>query len=116
MVTAHAHVGVSYRRLDYWARMGYLRPHGEGCGSGRRRAWSEPELRVASVMARLVDAGLALPIAAAVARQIVESANPTGYARLAEGVYLSVVVDIDAATKPRRARTRPVAARSDRAR
>ena len=73
-MTAHARaVGISYRRLDYWTRAGYLRPANSGLGSGVWRQWSEHELNVARAMARLVTAGLTVPVAARCARAHVES-------------------------------------------
>jgi DNA-binding transcriptional MerR regulator len=105
-------VGVSYRRLDYWARCGYLRPEHAG-GSGVWRRWPEHELRVAAVMVRLLDAGLTLAAAAEIARAAIDEGEATHYAHVAEGVYLVVVVDLDVPpAKPRRARKRPVAERS----
>jgi len=94
MTATAAALGVSYRRLDYWARCGYLRPHGEGAGSGRRRRWSERELRVAALIVRLVDAGLTLPVAAQIARAAVVAEKPTHYEHLGDGLYLSLVVDV----------------------
>jgi MerR-like DNA binding protein len=60
--------GMSYRQLDYWVRRGYLRPGNVGAGSGSTRVWSKDELRVASLMARLVQAGLPPATASMVAR------------------------------------------------
>lgn len=94
MSTTAAALGVSYRRLDYWARCGYLRPYGQGAGSGRRRRWSERELRVAALIVRLADAGMTLPVAAQIARAAVKADKPTHYEHLGDGVYLSVVVDV----------------------
>jgi hypothetical protein len=100
-------VGVSYRRLDYWARCGYLRADGEGSGSGVRRRFSDDELRVAQLMARLVDAGLTVPTAANVARcAIADERGGSAYAHLAEGVYLSVVLDLGDVAANERTRDR----------
>jgi DNA-binding transcriptional MerR regulator len=95
MNTAHA-LGISYRRLDYWTRHGYLRPGTNGSGSGYRRQWPDDELAVAALMARLVGAGLVLDVAARIARAAVESGQLTHYVLLADAVYLSVVVDVTA--------------------
>jgi hypothetical protein len=59
--------GVSYRQLDYWARLGYLRPQHAG-GSGYWRQWSDDELLVARKMGALVAAGVGLATAERVAR------------------------------------------------
>jgi hypothetical protein len=59
---------ITYRRLDYWAAKGWLRPEG-GVGSGRVRKWSDAELEVAARMGRYVDdLGVSPPIAAYAAR------------------------------------------------
>jgi DNA-binding transcriptional MerR regulator len=87
-------LGVSYRRLDYWTRRGYLKPDGNGLGSGYWRRWPDDELAVAALMARLVGAGLVLDVAAKIARAAIESGQLTHYVLLADAVYLSVVVDV----------------------
>ena len=58
---------VTYRNLDYWTRLGYLRPEHEG-GTGNSRKWPEGELEIARRMGRLTAAGLPLAFAAAMAR------------------------------------------------
>jgi DNA-binding transcriptional MerR regulator len=60
--------GVSYRRLDFWTRSGYLRPNNPMPGTGTSRDYPPDEVVVARRMARLVDAGIAIPIAARIAR------------------------------------------------
>jgi DNA-binding transcriptional MerR regulator len=94
MSTTATALGVSYRRLDYWARHGYLRPDGNGGGSGYRRRWPDDELAIAALMARLVGAGLGLDVAAKIARAAVESGKLTHYVLLADGVYLAIVVEV----------------------
>ena len=59
--------GVSYRQLDYWCRRGYLRPVHTG-GSGAPRRWTQAEVDIAQLMARLVAAGLPPLVAEQVAR------------------------------------------------
>jgi hypothetical protein len=78
--------GVSYRQLDHWARQGWLFPTRGGIGTGHRREWSETEIRVAEMIARLRSAGLELPAAAAAARSIVYD----GWAELDEGITITV--------------------------
>lgn len=70
--------GITYRQLDYWARMGYLRPTGNGRGSGYWRKWPYEERRIAVVMARLVNAGVAVPVSASAAREAVDRAGGAG--------------------------------------
>lgn len=45
--------GVSYRQIDYWARLGYIRSTGAGAaGSGSRRRWTLDDVqRIAAVSA-----------------------------------------------------------------
>jgi DNA-binding transcriptional MerR regulator len=59
--------GITYRRLDFWVRQGYLRPAGQ-TGTGHRRKWPESEVRVARHMSRLIDAGWTVAAAARIAR------------------------------------------------
>jgi DNA-binding transcriptional MerR regulator len=64
---ALAATGISYRRLDFWASKGYLRPEGGG-GSGRARRWPEAELQVGARMGVYVDRGLTPAVAEYAAR------------------------------------------------
>lgn len=73
--------GLSYRQLDYWVRVGYLRPGNPTGGSGTVRSWPDDELAVAQTMARLVAAGLTVAAAHMVAR---------GDAEIAPGVRVLV--------------------------
>ena len=50
--------GITYRQLDNWVRLGWLRPVEPEPGSGHRRLFPEREWQRAGVMARLVNAGL----------------------------------------------------------
>lgn len=70
--------GVTYRRLDYWTRIGYLsaeQPKGEG--SGNPRLYSEGEIRVAAWLGILCETGMTLAHAAPIARDL----EATGRAR-----------------------------------
>lgn len=92
-----AAAGLSYRKLDYYARRGYLRPEGNNNGKpGWRRYWPDREIDVAITLARLTDAGLGLDVAARAARSIVDAwyaapapARPA-CVQLAEGVVVEV--------------------------
>lgn len=59
---------VSYRKLHYWTRTGYLKASG-GDGPGVRRLWPDSEPRVAIAMTRLCAVGLSLAEAASIARR-----------------------------------------------
>lgn len=60
--------GLSYRQLDYWTRRGYLLPVENSPGSGRERHFTLWETRVARRMGGLVEAGLTVESASAIAR------------------------------------------------
>lgn len=89
--------GATYRQLDYWATLGYLRfpddpenPPAAGRseanpGSGWARTWLPDELRVAAVIVRLLAAGLKLHVAASAARELCDGAEAV---ELAPGVTL----------------------------
>lgn len=80
-------LGITYRQLDHWSRMGYLQPsrqdHGKSRSSGSSRVWTPEELRIARLMGRLVHAGLTPQAAAKAAR----SGLPR---QIAEGIWIEV--------------------------
>jgi DNA-binding transcriptional MerR regulator len=88
--------GVTYRQLDYWARLGLVRPLGNGSGSGVARRWPERELRVVALIGRLVRAGLTLDAAAGAARTAATAHDlhdvETVRVQLAPGVHLEVIL------------------------
>lgn len=61
-------LGLSYRQVDYWTRLGYLHAIRPDVGSGKLRLWPESEVRVAARMGRLVRAGVSPADAERVAR------------------------------------------------
>lgn len=62
-------IGLTYRQVDYWCRRGYLRPSGDGDGSGNPRWWSPDEIAVALRMADLIAEGYRHEVAATRARE-----------------------------------------------
>ncbi len=74
-------LGITYRQLDYWVRLGLLKPLHLG-GSGINREWTRAELEVARLMGRLVAAGLK----PAVAEQLARSRR----SEIAPGVWIEV--------------------------
>jgi hypothetical protein len=64
----HTRLGITYRQLDYWVRIGYLHPEREREGSGHPRIWPDEEQRVAREMGQLVRAGLDPDLAHRLAR------------------------------------------------
>jgi len=79
--------GITYRRLDYWTRQGWLRPVQSVSGSGYWRKWPREERSVAVLMARLIGVGIAPATAAAVARRVVQG---SGSVDLGDGIELVV--------------------------
>lgn len=54
-------VGISYRRLDYWARTDLVRPSAvDASGSGSRRRYTYRDLLELKVVKQLLDAGITL--------------------------------------------------------
>lgn len=83
-----ADLGITYRQLDYWSRLGYLRPvrleRGRGEGSGSPRVWPPAELHVARLMGRLTAAGIQPSLAAVVARKWPDSEE------IAPGIFVQI--------------------------
>jgi hypothetical protein len=75
--------GITYRKLDYWVRLGHLQPGG-GVGTGNDRWWPPAEIEIARRMGRLTAAGLPLELAASFARE----GWPSG--EIAPGITLEV--------------------------
>lgn len=82
-----ATAAITYRQLDHWTRLGYLRPMQEnrkgnpGVGSGYDRDYPASEVAAARVMGQLLAAGLTPAAAARVAR---------GEHDLAPGVHVTI--------------------------
>ena len=54
-------VGITYRRLDYWARTDLVRPSGvDASGSGSRRLYTYRDLLELRIIKQLLDAGIRL--------------------------------------------------------
>ena len=62
-------IGVSYRKLDYWIRRGYLLAVMEG--SGYVREVDPTEEDIARLMVRLIGCGLSVEAAAIAARRMI---------------------------------------------
>jgi DNA-binding transcriptional MerR regulator len=59
--TACAAAGITYRTLDYWARVGLVEPSVRNAhGSGSRRLYSFRDIVVLKVMKRLIETGISL--------------------------------------------------------
>lgn len=75
-------VGLTYRQVDYWTRMGWLRADNPECGTGRVRRYPRGEVQVAKLMAALVTEGEMSPGKASAA------ARNGGW--LADGMWLAI--------------------------
>lgn len=54
-------VGITYRRLDYWARTDLVRPSAvDATGSGSRRRYTYRDLLELKIIKKLLDAGIKL--------------------------------------------------------
>lgn len=76
-VEACVAANITYRQLDYWARVGYLHAINEdhlGCGSSRR--FSDSEVQVARHAKLMVDAGFSTPEALRLARVLIDTGEP----------------------------------------
>lgn len=62
--------GITYRQLDYWTRVGVLRPPMAANGSGTSRAYSELELNIAAVVRQLSALGAGTVVAGEVAETL----------------------------------------------
>jgi DNA-binding transcriptional MerR regulator len=99
--------GVTYRQLDYWARMHYVQATNEGEGSGAHRVWPDREVRIVALMARLTEAGLTVPAAHLIARgaeAAIRAGDEAAMEVLAPGIVLVISAE---ASERRRIETLP---------
>lgn len=82
--------GLTYRQLDHWTRLGWLRP-AHTSGTGNARVWSQTELQIADLMRRLTRAGLAVEAAAQAARSH-QDGRPL--VKLGPGLVLAIDTDL----------------------
>jgi hypothetical protein len=76
---------LTYRQVDYWTRVGYLKPVQPGPGgTGVPRRWPVSECRIALLMGRLVAAGFTHEAAHKVARA------EGGVCELAPGIHVTL--------------------------
>ena len=72
-----ARSGLTYQRVDFYSRAGYLRPIDEARpGSGYQRRFTDTECRIARLLKQLLDLGLTVAAAVSVAREHVEAGRP----------------------------------------
>lgn len=60
-------LGLTYRQVDYWTRMGWLKPDNPEPGTGKVRRYGPDEVRVAALMSVLVTEGEMSPAKASAA-------------------------------------------------
>jgi hypothetical protein len=96
--------GLTYRKLDSWCTEGVFGAHNRHCGSGRRRTFTDEDLTVARLLAR-VSSDLSFlfgttagswPLYQVIAEQIRAGRNQVAL-RLPDGLTLT----IDVYTEPR---------------
>lgn len=80
--------GLTFRQIDYWARRGYLRPDQSSQGTGYPRRWPAVERSIAQLMARLIEGGISVDVAASTARRAIEQGLDE--VTLADGITLTV--------------------------
>jgi hypothetical protein len=61
---------ITYRKVDFWTRCGYLQPAAVSPGSGYQRVYPVTEVTVALLIQQLTDAGLLAGHAAPRAREL----------------------------------------------
>lgn len=92
--------GITYRQADYWTRTGLLRPSIEGSvWSGVPRQWSEADVREATIVKKMLDAGASLQtvrkamplIRTTPGRWLVASANNAAIAANAEELVAALL-------------------------
>lgn len=59
--------GMTYRRLDYWTRIGLLTPGNDGQGTGTKRTWTGRDWEIARLTLALTNAGIDVHVANAAA-------------------------------------------------
>lgn len=62
--------GITYRKIDFWTRCGYLQPIANTPGSGYQRVYPASEITVALLTQQLIDGGLLAGHAAPRAREL----------------------------------------------
>jgi DNA-binding transcriptional MerR regulator len=82
--------GATYRQLDYWIKLGYLKPDNAKDGSGSQRTWNGTEVAVAHLMIRLLRVGFIPKKASEIARSVVNGEPST---QLDQGIYLDINLD-----------------------
>ena len=90
--------GVTYRRLHYWTKMGYLPDEGLTPGTGHPRKWTPARLRMLRLMGKLRLAGIEAPQAGMIATEM--GAQVTGDLVVEISPGVTVRVDLDALLFP----------------
>jgi hypothetical protein len=71
-------IGVTYKQIDRWSVLGYIREEPRELGTGHKRTFRNGEVRIARIMGVLVSAGVAVPIAAKAARSAILEVDNKG--------------------------------------
>lgn len=65
--------GITYRQLDYWCRTGVIKPAVESRGSGTQRMFTEEQVEILKVLARLRQVGVSLQRLRPIAHRLAEA-------------------------------------------
>jgi DNA-binding transcriptional MerR regulator len=89
--------GITERQLGHWVKRGYLTPRDRHRPMrGQPREFSDTELKVAALMARLVDRGFTPHAAAQIARATHgDGGLPVPNSRVTLGLGLSLLIEHD---------------------
>ncbi len=85
--------GITYRRLDSWARLGYLEVPIVGYGKNGGRDWPDKAITAAMLIDKMTKAGIQPIKACRVARAIVDNPDetkPKRSVRIGTGVWLVI--------------------------
>ena len=69
--------GISYRRIDYWTRQGWLTPTRPGHGSGYARAYDATDVDLLIAVSALTGAGVMPESAFRLARKVIAEGHVT---------------------------------------
>ena len=86
--------GVTYRRLHYWTKMGYLPAEGLTPGTGHLREWTPARMRMLRLMGQLRMAGLEAPQAGKIATEAAGKVTGQISVEISPGVTVNVDIGV----------------------
>lgn len=88
------HTGATARQLGHWSDKGWLSGQDDKPGTGHHRAWSDRDLKMASLMVRFLRSGFKVEKAHVIAKAVADKASGEGVrVRLGDNLWL-IVKDI----------------------